>query len=100
MAERVVETRAELPFIGDHVVYLSYNQAAQRAEDARGKEGGIDSAGLATDSPFSMTNNQPCFELVERAPVLRAPWCARLLASERIRCCSRGVVCPAGLNFL
>ena len=29
MAERVVETRAELPFIGDHVVYLSHNQAAR-----------------------------------------------------------------------
>jgi len=29
MAERVMETRAELPFIGDHVVYLSHNQAAR-----------------------------------------------------------------------
>ena len=29
MAERVVETRAELPFIGDHVVYVSHNQAAR-----------------------------------------------------------------------
>jgi len=29
MAERVVETRAELSFIGDHVVYLSHNQAAR-----------------------------------------------------------------------
>src|SRR6516164_6290577 len=41
IAEQMVETRAELPFIGDQVVCLSHDQAARSGPAECGREGSL-----------------------------------------------------------
>jgi len=66
MAERMVETQAELPFIGDQVVCLSHDQAAPTIWLPKDRRVRSLSSGKAQERPMcviGLTPPQPTFEV-------------------------------------